>query len=451
MTRTSILATLAATAGLLLFSGTAHAGSVAVDGDAVVFAGAPGEANQILVAARPGGVRITDLNGPITGVGAGCTAAGEQEVDCPAAARVRIDLADANDSVDIAEGAPATQLLGGAGDDRLDGAAGPDELRGGPGNDTLSGHAGDDALYGEDGDDTLSGDAGKAPGNDVIDGGAGIDTADDWVQSGLSAWPAANVSLDGAADDGRPGEADNVVGIEKATMHVSGRFVLSDAAEEWQAWGNVDGGASVVEARGGNDVITGEGRQETIDGGAGDDRLEGGNGDDTIVGGPGRDTVYGDDTATTCVGGIENCVVFGNDTIDVRDGERDSVDCGPGTDRVTADAVDVLAGCETVETDRPQQPSVGTPRAALVKVGLRTALRKGFVVRLTGAAPGKVTLKAKRGKRLVAKGSGTVRPDGAARVRLRFTKAGKRRLARARTAKLTVSGGGARLRVTLRR
>jgi Ca2+-binding RTX toxin-like protein len=153
----------------------------------------------------------------------------------------------------------------------------------------------------------------------VIDGGAGIDTVDDWVQANVPVWPALAVSFDGVANDGRPG-------IERGTTHVSGRFVLSDGPEEWNVWGNVDGGSSVVDGRGGDDVIVGEAREETIDGGAGNDRLEGGKGNDVITGGPGRDTVYGDDTATTCVGGIESCVNYGNDVVDVRDGEQDTVE-----------------------------------------------------------------------------------------------------------------------------
>jgi hypothetical protein len=38
----------------------------------------------------------------------------------------------------------------------------------------------------------------------------------------------------------------------------------------------------------------------------------------------------------------------GNDTINVRDGQRDVVNCGPGRDNVTADEVDVVRNCEHV-------------------------------------------------------------------------------------------------------
>jgi hypothetical protein len=44
----------------------------------------------------------------------------------------------------------------------------------------------------------------------------------------------------------------------------------------------------------------------------------------------------------------------GDDTISVRDGVADAVDCGPGTDTVTADRSDVLTGCETVSLPPPE-------------------------------------------------------------------------------------------------
>ena len=52
-----------------------------------------------------------------------------------------------------------------------------------------------------------------------------------------------------------------------------------------------------------------------------------------MIAGTGRDVVDG--------GG-------GGDTIRVRDGERDIVDCGTETDVVVADRKDVLRGCERV-------------------------------------------------------------------------------------------------------
>jgi Tol biopolymer transport system component len=65
-----------------------------------------------------------------------------------------------------------------------------------------------------------------------------------------------------------------------------------------------------------------------------DDRVCGQSGADVIVPGAGKDTVW--------AGG-------GNDVIDVRDGEKDVVHCGPGRDTVYADRIDVVASdCERV-------------------------------------------------------------------------------------------------------
>ena len=37
----------------------------------------------------------------------------------------------------------------------------------------------------------------------------------------------------------------------------------------------------------------------------------------------------------------------GNDTIKAKNKKRETIDCGPGKDKVTADKTDKLKGCET--------------------------------------------------------------------------------------------------------
>jgi hypothetical protein len=49
----------------------------------------------------------------------------------------------------------------------------------------------------------------------------------------------------------------------------------------------------------------------------------------------------------------------GDDSADVRNGVADSVDCGPGNDRVTADAADAVTGCE--EVNLPPAPPAPPP------------------------------------------------------------------------------------------
>ena len=94
------------------------------------------------------------------------------------------------------------------------------------------------------------------------------------------------------------------------------------------------------------------------------------------------------------------------------------------------------------------------PAQATLRVGkakLAKALRSGLKVTLRGAQPGRQAIVAKRGKRVVARGTATVRADGTATVTLRFTKAGKKALRSARSVKLAISGGGAKAAVTLKR
>ena len=89
--------------------------------------------------------------------------------------------------------------------------------------------------------------------------------------------------------------------------------------------------------------------------------------------------------------------------------------------------------------------------AVAKKPKLAKALRSGLKVRLQGAGAGRLTLVAKRGKRIVARGSAKVGTAGTATVTLRFTKAAKRSLRSARSVRLKISGGGATVAVTLKR
>ncbi len=87
---------------------------------------------------------------------------------------------------------------------------------------------------------------------------------------------------------------------------------------------------------------TGTTRPDVIRGTAYADTLSGLGGADRIYAYAGNDVVHGGLGADTILAGL------GNDTIRVRDGVRDVVKCGPGTDRVVADRLDILTDCETV-------------------------------------------------------------------------------------------------------
>ena len=154
-----------------MLSPAAHAATVSVEGDALRVVAAPGEANQLTVAAS-----LTDLSFTVTDWGAplsagpGCAVAEDGAASCAGAAtgatpvaRVEVDAGDLDDSVALAVELPA-QILGGDGDDALsaaatgallDGGFGDDRLQGGDGDDSLLGGAGADFTDGGDGDDSI--------------------------------------------------------------------------------------------------------------------------------------------------------------------------------------------------------------------------------------------------------------------------------------------------------
>lgn len=151
----------------------------------------------------------------------------------------------------------ACTVTGSAAGEHLLGTPADDVICGYGGNDTLEGFGGNDLLLGGDGNDTLRG----GPGADDLDGEAGTDLGDYADQS-----VGIVVSLDGLANDGSPGENDDV----------------ATSVE------NVTGGS-------GADVLTGSAAANTLIGGLGDDSLMGGGANDTLNPGAGNDQVAGDD------------------------------------------------------------------------------------------------------------------------------------------------------------
>ena len=478
MSRIAIALTALALAGAL--PAVASADIASSDGTTVTVQGGDGNENIILSRTSSGMLAVnTDQAGP------GCTANEfTQSVECPLGpGGVRVSMAGGDDrvtSLDLSEGSLPDGALSvdlGPGNDRFTGsnvagetvAGGPGndeiELRGGnntadggDGNDTLSSDGGRDVLHGGIGDDVLDGDRFAAPASDVIDGGPGSDKAEGWAIPDEDTHPPFTVTLNGAADDGRPGEGDDVRAIERFTSNVSGSITTSDAPDVIEMWANLDYGPSTIRTLGGNDVITAGSGNETIDAGAGDDRIDAGYGDDTIAGGAGRDSISADKASGNC-GLFETCYLpVGNDVIDVRDGEDDSVSCGVGTDKVTADPADTIApDCEQVTRAAGGGASAGRGATSGAKIrlagsaSLRAALRHGLKLKLSGVSAGKVSATARRGHTKVASGKGRAGKRGTATVTLRFTRKAKRSLAHVRRVTLTVSAAGVTGKVTLKR
>ena len=455
----------------------AHAATIAYDaGGALVLTAAPGESNHVLMYPAGDGSAKVDVSDyqPITAPADKCEPLGPTLMRCAIPTTVRISLGDGKDSWSPDHSlafSPPAQVDGGEGDDELQGADGSDVFVGGPGNDTLKGYNGDDRLDGGDGDDTVIGGIDRdtvlgGTGNDnvagdgfedayadVVDGGPGLDTIDgDWSSRRYDAVVTPlNVTLAGGADDGRGSgaEGDDIRGVERIHENIPGVYVGTDAPEEIVVRQITT--SATMRGNGGNDILkTGDGA-DTIDGGAGDDELDAGFGDDTIVGGPGRDRISADTAGGDC-GPLWCKYPYGNDQVDARDGEVDSINCGFGTDTVLADKIDIVdKDCENVTTSVSSSGAPGSDpggpagenapalAASIVKVRLSRALARGLTVRVTAPSAGRLSATAKAKGRKVAAGSRTVKKAGATTVLVRFTKQTRAKLRRQRRVTLSVA------------
>ncbi len=234
----------------------------------------------------------------------------------------------------------ADSVAGGDGNDTLTGDAGADHLDGGAGNDALGGGNDDDVLVGGPGADRISGDNGR-------------DTADYAARTA-----PLTITLDGQANDGEAGEADNV------------------AVE------TVIGGS-------GADKLTGGAGDEQLFGEGGNDQLHGGDGADTLVGGDGNDKLWGDGGLDGMDGGA------GNDQLDGRDGLVEYLRCGAGKDEAWADKADKPANCEKTHTSKSGSGqaapvSVDTPSVTAKISGVAKVSGGGRFVAIPGAPGQKI-------------------------------------------------------------
>ena len=405
----------------------ASAATIGLEGDTYVLRGDPG---PDAISLRGDDDNLIVFSGAAPAAAAmGCsTSMWDNDAHCPHRP-VRVEGGEGNDTLGIELTMPAVPItiLGGGGDDKITGTDGASTLDGGPGNDTVSGGGGADIVLGGEGDDEVSGDGFTSASPDVIDGGPGSDRAGvgSWSNnSGGAPTPMITVSLDGVANDGRPGEGDNVTGIEQIKINSSATLSAGAEAVDFEIPSNAGVAPSKLVGSPQADRLKAAHGADEIDGGAGDDNLEGGYGNDTITGGAGRDTINAD-ASGGCDIFVCNAPV-GNDTVLARDGEADSIDCGVGTDRAVVDAIDTVANCETVERGEVSGPTppggrpgskaktckvpkitrgtkLSTARAKLKKAKCKTKtvrvksrkVRKGRVVKLSKKAGAKVKTTAK--------------------------------------------------------
>jgi Ca2+-binding RTX toxin-like protein len=134
------------------------------------------------------------------------------------------------------------------------GGVGRDVLRGGAARDVLLPEGGADKVFGGDGDDVFVSYA--LDGADVLHGGPGHDVADFGSRS-----DALNINLNGFADDGAPGEHDNVGPTNDVEEVVGGSGNDTLTAENFNVTNVLNGGA------GGDTFHAVDSGADTIDGG----------------------------------------------------------------------------------------------------------------------------------------------------------------------------------------
>jgi Ca2+-binding RTX toxin-like protein len=408
--------------GLLLAPGAAEAGTLTLQPGTpvIVYSSVGAEANDLEVTFGGAGIVFAenDIAATLTpGGGANaCSVFGPKQVQCPfisdpdgpggpfpptQVGLIQVPLGNGDDQL-VALGNPFTMVVQGqAGEDTLTGGPGVQVLDGGADDDLLASATPGDGFVGGTGTDIVDLSAratairvGVSSATDTIAtaervvGGAGDDvfrlsTAGERIEGGggtdsvtyedRGATVAVSADPDGVADDGAPGELDNLISIENLrggsgndvlggttgtnilnggpgvdTATYAGRVEpitanLDDAANDGagsendllQGFESLTGGS-------GNDFLTGSPAPNTLSGGPGNDVLDAGDGTDTLLGDAGNDQLTGGSGVDGYAGGD------GDDNLTAFDGLAESVDCGGGTDGAAVDVADTLANCENV-------------------------------------------------------------------------------------------------------
>ena len=339
-TRRALAATFALTLAALA-PAAAHAAEAHIEANpdgtrTIVFTGAAGEANDVLVDRDPGFTgdlyQLEDQNNSVT-PGAGCTQKVREPFNSPepkivrcqtnGVTTIRVSLDDGNDSVRFGNlnGNVITDVVdAGDGNDRIGGSNGPSIVAGGGGIDNINTRGGDDQIGGGAGDDEIV----SGPGSDAVAGDGGDDLIRGYAVPG---------TLEiGVVTRFRGGEIN----------------VLSGGAGNDTLEG--DNGPDQLSGDDGNDKLHGGGAGDLISGGAGNDALDEGDTDgaangesvgapiaaDVLHGGSGKDTV----TYCTRRGKSALTISLDRKANDGRNGEKDNV--GPN-----GDVENVTGGGET--------------------------------------------------------------------------------------------------------
>jgi Ca2+-binding RTX toxin-like protein len=293
---------------------TTPSSRVHLDHHMLTFTAAPNVANDVSIEQGATGRKylVTDAVG--IQAGTGCVAVSETSVLCTGdASFVDVFVRDLADRVSIATiNSGFITIEGGGGNDTITSRSAAD-LIGGGGNDSLTGSNFRDGLSGGTGNDQLN----AMAGTDYLSGGLGVDSIDGGNGPDIATYSErledVHISSDGIADDGAPGEGDNVINAEYLMGGQGNDTIVT---------------SSVAAGNGGNDDLSfSAGASGTLSGGAGNDTLTAG-------------------SAFSFLRGQQ-----GDDTLMSMNGHGDSDICNSGTDSVNADATDsVAADCEHITT-----------------------------------------------------------------------------------------------------
>jgi Ca2+-binding RTX toxin-like protein len=310
-----------------------------------------------------------------------------------------VDLGDRSDIVMAFGTDMALTVFGREGEDNLQGGDNDDVIWGGLGNDFMDGNGGADTLQGEDGNDRFRSN-GSTP--DTLICGAGLDTYQvdpddildascerppDPVSAGTSNNPASTVRPQDISRGVLPNTAlprqsreaceNEIFGTQNADRRLVGTddgdmiFGLGGAdimngMEEDDCLMGGEGndrqtggsGNDRLEGEAGSDNLMGSAGSDGLLGAAGNDRMDGGTGNDVLDGSAGRDRLSGGAGNDVLAGGAGNDTITagagrnvigagsGNDVVNSVNRKRETVNCGSGRDRVRADRIDRLVGCE---------------------------------------------------------------------------------------------------------
>jgi Ca2+-binding RTX toxin-like protein len=304
--------------GALALPATASAATASITGSTLTYSAASGEENDLTIETDAGVFRVTDNTAPVT-AGAGCNQRSTHRVNCSTAGITLVDVLakDQDDSVQALIGTVDANLNGGSGGDNLTSDAGDDTLTLGKAD--PSGNTSEQAFAG-DGQDTLNGCTtpnasdflSGGPGDDELLGGAcneslfGDTGADDLVGGdgfdflSFNGNAGVDVTLDNVANDGEPGENDNVHDDIETLFGTDFNDTIIGAAGDQQF--NSFGGQDTLEGGPDNDSLQGGDGADTLEGEAGGDFIGGGNDPDDMSGGPGFDFAdYSDHSAQVTV------------------------------------------------------------------------------------------------------------------------------------------------------